>query len=932
MIATRRLTYLPLILASAVLSHAAGEEVCADGAIAERILCIENQDPSNPFKGQAASQLKSPCRAQRSWRRFQDASTLAAAKSARDKIAELLASRCEQFGDLAIADEFLRKGRYDDALLYYSKISKLSSDLAAPEFAERARRGAITAVRLGKTLILPPPAVLELEGKKKFEDAYREITWVRPETDLHRQNLAALLAAMQAAKSYQEHRDFDRAQTIFAGVLPRLDPYRDRALAEYARSELDRLQGHVLEEANREANSLIAVGDIQDRRGDYAGAASSYEKAAGKKQAISPAIAERANQKAAAARQAAAREPTWTGTWRTFVAALLATVVRVVGYIPYVLAYCIVLFALLCAASLIMWALPARKEVSLSLEDRTGPASAAANSSATEQMQREMRLPQPKGKGLQIETADDGGSSLGRLRIGVPLSALDNAFAVNAPVAFGPLSINPLQIIQLFKPLLRRRYQCELTGTLTASGSDTVCVVNLARFSKKPRPENTRWEAVGSGPDAKAQVIRAVAMQILVDIDPHTRDITSNWRSLNGLREGLDLMRKQGSNAAARRETWNLARACFGDSVLADPDNWLARFNLGTLLNKLGLNALAAGQFLEVLEDDIPAHYRAAAKYNRAAALQKSDDDHLAGEALRLLDEILSDPALDPLLRRLAQSGKLATWADRLVRRKRALKGSRASKEAVLNLKSNVTHWCGQAVAALGQLESEVEADRAHSEDNNVVITVTLNAAGQLKDLSGRPQEAREYLRRAITLMPAFIEATLNLAALYIDRKRSLDPHWAIRAEDLLRCVRSAEPLNTRAAILLGLLYAHPIFGRTGDAVTQLGSALPDPLAARRLGGLLLETGKPAEAVAPLLSAIEQEPRQGISNFLLALCALDLPPADQRRCKLLERSEKWLQDRLDEPASKETRYARVLADVRTARAGCPNPAREDNTA
>jgi hypothetical protein len=209
-------------------------------------------------------------------------------------------------------------------------------------------------------------------------------------------------------------------------------------------------------------------------------------------------------------------------------------------------------------------------------------------------------------------------------------------------VSFGPLSINPLQLINLFQPFFRRRYRYELIGTVSASGSNIACAVHLDRAPKKPSLPHSSWQSVGSGSDPKAQAIRAVAMQILVDLDPEAGAITGNWHSLNSLREGLEAMQNQGRDQETRRAVWQQARACFQDSVLTDPGNWLARFNLGTVLRKLGLNAMAAEQFRELLRSGrLPPAQKDAVKYNLASALQKTDDDRLDHEALGLLDEIL---------------------------------------------------------------------------------------------------------------------------------------------------------------------------------------------------------------------------------------------------------------------------------------------------
>jgi tetratricopeptide (TPR) repeat protein len=619
----------------------------------------------------------------------------------------------------------------------------------------------------------------------------------------------------------------------------------------------------------------------------------------------------------------------------TFRAAVPQTLVRLLGWAPYIMVYFLAIVVPILLIIGIVKIIPARPEISLSLEDQTAAMpSPAANSAVTEQMRREMDLPKPD-RAFRIDTAaDDDGSSLGHLRLAVPLRAIEAAFANNAPLSFGPLSINPLQIINIFKPFFRRRYHYELTGAITANGSQTACRVHLDR--SRQRVSRRSWEAVGSGADPKSQAIRIVAMQILADLDPGARQITTEWRSLASLREGFELMNDPSHDADTRRKNWERARACFQDAVVIDPGNWLARFNLATIQRKLGFSPLAAEQFRELLDErssGLPESQRFAVMYNLASALQKTDDDRLSTQALSLLDQILvaadhksrdGSPIVNPTVARLAKSGKIATWADRLVRSKRAMRRHKQTRDDITRFRANVDRCLADAQLTLDELEREIANDGQNPEENNVVIAVILNALGQLQNLAKTQHEARDSFRRAIRLLPTFLEPQLNLAAAYVEHKGSLDPNWATRAEGLLQNVQNLDGTEPRAAFLLGSLYAHPVFGKTDEAVKQLTLALPSPQAGLRLGSLLLDLGKPADALRPLLSAAEQEPRDSVANYLLALCALRLPADDQRRCRLMDRSARWLQNQII-PAAPENRFHRLLARIQDALKMCPHP-------
>jgi tetratricopeptide (TPR) repeat protein len=910
------------LLVSSVL-HANGQnDLCSDKtkSLEARISCVETAQPDNPTRGRTIKLLKNPCSAEASWALFEGESKPGLFKTASDNVATELASRCDQFENLRTGDEFLRAGRYDDAKTYYSKIPGIGAQNMIPQYYEHARRGSIAATRLINTLVMPPKDVVRLERTGKFDDAYILVTQARPTADGHRKMLGNFLAAEKTSNLYQDRGNYDLAQSAYSSLLPSLDPVRDVVLADWLRAEIFRLQPLTEAQANREASSLLKVGDIQSARGDFAGAAVTYAKAIEKKSALEPGIYDEINERAVKARIQAAREPSFRGVTLVFLDSLKSTFVRLISYVPYVAVYCCALGLILGVIWLTIQILPADRDKSVSLEDLTGPASADANLLVTNQLEREMALPEPDQR-LSVEASGiESESSMGHLSFGLPLNALGSAFSANASIPFGPLLINPLQILQLLQPFFKKRHRYELEGSITVNGTETLCAMTLKRYPKAFVPAQTYWEAFASGDDAKAQVIRAIAMQIVVSLDDRALTFSSNWRSLDGLTEGLHTLHKHGGDASSRLENIKSARVCFESAVLADPNNWMARTNLGLVLSKLGQNGLAAEQYREALRrNSLPSVYRPVVEYSLAAALQKSDDDGVAAEVLELLIGVVAKPGVDPLVRRLAESGILATWANRLVRRKRWLDQSDSSPDQVRAFDADVSEHCISSEEMLTRLEREKPVNG--TDEDNVVVAVALNAAGQLKILARRPADARERLRRAITLLPSFVEPSLNLAELYLDRKRSLDVNWATRAQALLLNVQALDPSNARAATLLGSLYATPLFGRPDDAIAQLKSALPDPIAARRLGTLFLALDRAADAIQPLTTAAEQEPEYGISNYLLALAAVKLL-ADSQGCRLLARSERWLNKAIKDGKSKGTRYARLLERVHQRKKQC----------
>jgi hypothetical protein len=136
------------------------------------------------------------------------------------------------------------------------------------------------------------------------------------------------------------------------------------------------------------------------------------------------------------------------------------------------------------------------------------------------------------------------------------------------------------------------------------------------------------------------------------------------------------------------------------------------------------------------------------------------------------------------------------------------------------------------ATATFSELDAEMRVDSKPSAESNVVRAVMLNALGQLRSLAGRADDARKDFRRAMTLLPSFIEPAINLACLYIEKKASFDREWATRADRLLRDVLAADGGNVRALVLTGTLYMSPVFSRFDDAVKcGLITGLHDPRA-----------------------------------------------------------------------------------------------------
>jgi tetratricopeptide (TPR) repeat protein len=845
--------------------------------VSERIRCVQPDLPA-PSSPNRPKPSVDTCEVVRQWRKLAELENKSLSDDTWKTVNEELNQACLDQDRLLVADKLLAQNRFSEAAATYEMVRSSK----VPVFADRARYGANITTENKNVFVFPPTAVLQLESEGRFEEAYDLDMKVAPESDPHRKSLSALVGLRKSLHELLARNEAATALSAYTNLKasPTLDSARDRYLIDAVEKEIPRLQLLTRNEAEKEVNSLVTVGDLQFSEGQFATAASTFEKALGKKTEISADLARTVNGKLASAREQAAREPSVYGTSLIFIAQLksvLLTFYRAFLYSLLLLPVFVVAFAM---------KMRTRQEILLTMEDPSA-STPQGNQTLTDQLRREMEVPSPTQK-YQIDTpANTDGSSLGQLAIRVALRDLETAFQAD-PIKFGGFSINPIQLFSQFRAYLRPRYRYEFEGSVTTNGSDRVCVVNLVRSTVQNFKPKT-WQATASGDTALAKVLRDTAAQIMVDIDKTSAGLTRNWRSLSQLRLGISLLRRASNDPSQRATLLPLARTAFEEALIEDSSNWLARFNLANSMRTLGLHAVAAEHFEELEQQPkMPAEFLPFVKYNRAAALQMMDDERLSDFAAKLLREVLETPDLDTVLYHLAYSGLIAAHATWLTRRRR--RALRAGDDFVTALKDFAESLREDALGRLKDAQAAAEATGGvNGSDYTIVQAVFLNALGQVHAVLQQNDDARQSFRRAMTFLPTFIEARLNLAELYIERERSLDANWANRAEALLLRVRETEPNNKRALVLLGRLYHHPIFNRIEDAKTLLKSALPDPGACLLLGTILFQAGSVEDAIPPLLSLLEQETTSESGQLLLARCVLALPPDNRNKCQLLPR-------------------------------------------
>jgi tetratricopeptide (TPR) repeat protein len=882
---------------------------CQATPVTDTVHCVE--DAIHSQSGSAASKTqKRPdaCKALDDLRTFR-AGNLKEDSPAPDIDAALRVA-CADQRSLNVADQLFAEGRYAEAAPLYSAIAtklndKNQADKELDWVIDQAVRGNLDSTRFKNYVNVPPRPVVLLERQSKFEEAYAEAALSLAETDPHRKLLAQYLGLVAQTRDLEKRGEPKVALSLFNKYQSSVDPTRDQYLLSATFDQIAQLEPLARAQNNLEARTLLAVGNSQSKRAQYADAEASYNKVLnGHPDDIDPDIAIEAERKLSEVRRLEVEEPSFTGTWRNFTTLVRKFFFDLVVWLLDAILLALVLGTAVCVAFGISAGIRGNTKpgIFLSLKDNTSNATDLGNQLLSEQMRREMDLPVPNNPSdpilgntntrLRISSPGEmQGSSIGQAGILVPLRNATTVFQSATQISFGSFSINPIQIFNSIKPFFRRRYQLELEGTLSQLGQSVVCSVAIASGSLPNMQGLGPWEAVWSGAeptDNRNQAIRDCASQILIAIDSETRHITANPRSLANLQIGIGLLQRASYDLASQQDLWAQARVAFQQSVLQDPGNWLARFNLATVLRNLDFNSLAAEQFAELLNNEsLQKELIVVAKYNRASALQKVDDRNVSKEVLATFDDILETPGLDPALELLTRSARLAAMADFLARTKRFLLGigvdpSHKIQPAELDDLFAVGNTLCKEIWT-----SIAKGSGPNGSSCNIVLAVTLNAMGQLQALMGSSKKAREFYRRALTLLPSFTEPALNLADLYMEKKGSFDKNWATRTESLLLDVQKIEPANLRCLVLLGILYADTVFDRDEDAIALLKKAMPHPETGKRLAGIFFNQGKPADAIAPLQSSLKQLPTD--SGYLFfTRCALALPSTDLRRRQLLE--------------------------------------------
>src|SRR5262249_32892446 len=529
--------------------------------------------------------------------------------------------------------------------------------LASTARAEAAASTAPPANAPASSLL--PASVLELEKVGKLEEALVELRRLAAPADAaHTVQLETTLRALAGSAEYRQTKQWEPARQTLDAVRAKLDPVRDI----YLLFAIDREVRAVLKERQQagdaDAQALLDRSRVLAGRELYDPAiAAAKDVAERKPEDASPALVQAARLQRLEADGAQARAAA-PGFVRGSGESTLKARQTIVQALILLGVAALVIAALFVAPRL----RSVRDETAIVVDDAT--AAATEREQRRRQLTREVARALESGRGTSASHVDERDdldtSSLFNLRFaGEELSGIDSLVQDAGVITIGVVSFNPRQ---LFGYLARRRSRYTLSGTLSTQGATTV--LTMLRLDAAGRPINGQtWQAQASGDTARVQVVRDVTRQIMFDLADD--EAKPDWRSFRDHRRALDILAED--PAAGREAHLETALRYLKSAVRCDPSNWRARFDLATVMRKLGRNELAADHFRFIddavkggqgtrpkqLETFLARHpdFELVARYNLAVTLSKLGSSTLH-DAQSLLNEVVAAldagvPALD---------------------------------------------------------------------------------------------------------------------------------------------------------------------------------------------------------------------------------------------------------------------------------------------
>lgn len=454
---------------------------------------------------------------------------------------------------------------------------------------------------------------------------------------------------------------------------------------------------------------------------------------------------------------------------------------------------------------------PPRRGICVALEDLSGGASGGSGALGQEVEAAIRSLAQSAAEQppAEIDAARDldGSLSLNVRVAGDALATLGPYVNDATPVKVGPIAFTPRQLLTFISSTFARRYQFELRGFMAASGSTTRLVLDLqCRTAREP----VRWSCSDDGEAARGTVVTDAARRVLFETSE--KPVSVRWRSVEAHQKARSITATL-DDAPDRFAALQDARRLLERALAIDAGNQEARFELGTVLRKLGQNREASLQYRLINVFPGPGQasdptLRRAIDYCRAVALSKVDAWEEHREAKKLLEAVDAEVEHDSDLKertreahrlviRSALAATLVFEAERLRSEADSDRLEEASA-AVLQRVMELRDWVDQA------------DQRTPDVDVNAFVqacAVAENAAGRVAYLAGRPrEEVVACLERAVALAPDLGDAHVNLATALL-RGTSGPPDRDERVRRHLDRALEISPHDAKARYLRAKLY-----------------------------------------------------------------------------------------------------------------------------
>lgn len=610
-----------------------------------------------------------------------------------------------------------------------------------------------------------------------------------------------------------------------------------------------------------------------------------------------------------------------------------------------------------------------REAIQIDLIDQSVSAAdrPAANRSLSQSMLQRLRGGiSEAGSGEALLVLDAEGLSSISLRVEEPAATkLDGLVAEGASVAWGPIKITPVVLLEWARDLFRRRCRRRLHGRLFSDSGQFGLEVELLDSLTN---EIWQWRAQGRGEDAKELLVARIAVQVLAVLAPSP--VSTESKSLVPLLEAttaLAAIDRGGLSLEERNKQFAGAETALRRSLGFDPANGLARLWLADLLRRQGRNEEAIEHLSELLDRLAHAPKKGtwetrlwwSARHLKILCHSKIPQwtdftaavTELRGMMTMLREEPIPLPPPEPRnepkaslnLLEIDRTFQELPTADRL--RLRPL--LRAACATILAFRLNqLTHRSydiptveSRRQARLKETQEQMEAAAAWLEQPSgdvdpqaLVLARGLSglALGRALFDCGRFGEAEKRLRGARMLLAEPAEAETLLAQVYLKAKAKLTTHWYSCAQKSIARAAQATPWNQQVSYLQGLLEQNSGAG-TDSRALEFFRAAPLIPAARFKAAECITRIRPAairEALGELRESIRLDPRPDYRLLLFCFLVRDLLRQEKKDLPEAGEAAFFAKTLIKDGTRREFRRRGeiLLKTIQALRSGAPEPA------